>query len=151
MARSARQIKLLDIIARNDIGRQEELVEKLKEAGFNVTQATISRDIKDLQLMKVLNPNGGYKYVAKVKESDDIYTKLLNIFKVTVKSIKAAENLIVIKTEAGSTGPTAEFIDRMDMKEILGVIAGENTIFVAVDSIYNTQKVVDAFEDILEG
>lgn len=150
MGRVARQNKLLEIIAKYDIGTQDELVERLNDAGFDVTQATISRDIKDLNLVKVSLPLGGYKYIASKAEVNDMYDKFLTIYKNTVKTISANENMIVIKTEAGSTGPAAEFIDNLHIQEILGVIAGENTIFVAIDNAANTQKVKKKLEELLK-
>jgi len=151
MGRSARQNKLLEIISKNEIGTQEELVSKLNAMGFNATQATISRDIKDLNLIKVSLPHGrGYKYVASEKSVDNTYDKFLSIYRSTVLSIAANENIIVIKTESGSSGPAAEFIDNLKIPEIIGTLAGENSIFIAIDFASNTQKVKKLLVDLLD-
>ncbi|MCQ2409209.1 MAG: arginine repressor [Clostridia bacterium] len=151
MGRTARQNKLLDIVAKHDIGKQDELVEKLIAAGFNATQATVSRDIKELNLVKISLPGGrGYKYVVSQKDEDDSYDKFLTIYRNTVISIASNENMIVLKTEAGSTGPASEFIDNLHIPNILGVIAGENTIFVAIDAVQNTMKVREQLEKLLK-
>lgn len=150
MGRGSRQNALIEIISKHDIGTQEELVSRLAEIGYEVTQATISRDIKDLNIVKVALPLGnGYKYVVSKISEDSQYEKFLKIYRSTVVSITNNENMIVIRTEPGSTGPASEFIDNLGIKEILGVIAGENTIFVAVDSTANTLKVKTRLEDLL--
>lgn len=151
MARAARQLKILEIIAQNDIDTQEELVAHLKDAGFGVTQATVSRDVKDMNIIKTLTDNGKhYKYVAQQPKELSTSDKFIRIFRNTVLSIRSAENLVILKTENGSANAAAELIDRLDIDEVLGVIAGDNTIFVAVDSIENVDSVVERLEDILE-
>ena len=151
MSRANRQIRILDIISKHDIDTQEELVTYLKAEGFNVTQATISRDIKEMNIIKTLASDGKhYKYVAREPKENSTSDKFLNIFKSTVLSIRAAENLIVLRTEPGSAGPASELIDRLKYEEVLGVIAGDNTIFVAVDTINNTEIVRQRLEDLLD-
>jgi len=151
MSRANRQIRILDIISKHDIDTQEELVTYLKAEGFNVTQATVSRDIKEMNIIKTLTADGKhYKYVAQQTKETPTSDKFLNIFKSTVLSIKAAGNLVVLKTEVGSAGPASELIDRLKYEEILGVIAGDNTIFVAIDSVENTEKVRQKLEDLLD-
>ncbi|MBO4554482.1 MAG: arginine repressor [Clostridia bacterium] len=151
MSRANRQIRILDIISKHDIDTQEELVMYLKAEGFNVTQATISRDIKEMNIIKTLTADGKhYKYVAQQPKESHTADKFLNIFKSTVLSIRAAENLVVLRTEPGSAGPASELIDRLKYDEVLGVIAGDNTIFVAVDTIKNTEIVRQRLEDLLD-
>ncbi len=151
MSRANRQYKILEIISKFDIDTQEELVERLKNEGYNVTQATISRDVKDMNIIKTLSDDGRhYKYVAQQQKETSSSDKYLRVFRSTVLSIRAAENLIVLKTEIGSAGPAAALIDKLDYPEVLGVIAGDDTIFVAIDSIYNTDKVVEKLEDLLQ-
>lgn len=151
MARASRQLKILDIISKHDIDTQEELVSRLRDEGFNVTQATVSRDIKDMSLIKTLTPDGRkYRYVAPQQRESAGSDKYLRLFKNTVLSIKHCENLIVIKTEAGGAGPAAELVDRLNIDDVMGVIAGENTIFVAVNSVDNTQAVFETLEDLLD-
>ena len=151
MSRANRQIRILDIISKHDIDTQEELVTYLKAEGFNVTQATVSRDIKEMNIIKTLAADGRhYKYVAHEQKENTTSDKFLNIFKSTVLSIRAAENLVVLRTEPGSAGPASELIDRLKYEEVLGVIAGDNTIFVAVDSIKNTEIIKQRLEDLLD-
>lgn len=151
MSRANRQIRILDIISKHDIDTQEELVMYLKAEGFNVTQATISRDIKEMNIIKTLATDGKhYKYIAREPKEKSTSDKYLNIFKSTVLSIRAAENLVVLRTEPGSAGPASELIDRLNYEEILGVIAGDNTIFVAVDTIPHTELVRQRLEDLLD-
>jgi transcriptional regulator of arginine metabolism len=150
MARATRQLKILEIISKNDIDTQEELVERLKAEGFNVTQATVSRDVKDMNIIKTLSEDGRhYKYVAQQPKEVSTADKFLKLFRNSVLSIKVAENLIVIRTEIGSAGPAAELIDRLNYPEVLGVVAGDNTLFVAIDSIDHADIVAERLEDLL--
>ncbi len=151
MSRTTRQLKILEIIAKNDVDTQEELVARLKDEGFAVTQATVSRDVKDMNIIKTLTDDGRhYRYVAQQTKETSSSDKFIKIFRSTVVSIKRAENLVIVKTEQGSANAAAELIDRLEFPEILGVIAGDNTIFVAVDSYDNADKVVDKLEDLLQ-
>ena len=149
MSREARQRKILEIISSHDIDTQEELVSRLAAEGFAVPQATVSRDIRDMSLVKTLGADGRkYRYQAqppKVSKAE----RFISVFRNTVLSIRAAENLVVIKTETGSANAAAETIDRLDMEGILGGIAGDQPIFVAVDSSANARAVADKLEDIL--
>ncbi len=150
MGRETRQLKILEIIAKNNVDTQEELVARLCDEGFRVTQATVSRDIKDMGIIKTLSEDGKkYKYTAQ-QPKDNTSERFLSIFRNTVLSIRTAENLVVIKTETGAANAAAETIDRMNLDCILGVIAGDNTIFVAVDNVDNTAYVAEKLEDILD-
>ena len=150
MARANRQLKILDIISKHDVDTQEELVDYLRSEGFSVTQATVSRDIKEMGIIKTLSSDGRhYKYTAQTKEASAA-DKFLSMFKNTVVSIKSTGNLIVLKTETGSAGPAAELIDKLSYDEVLGVIAGDNTIFVAVDSLEHVDMIRRRLEDLLE-
>lgn len=150
MGRETRQLKILEIIAKNNVDTQEELVARLSDEGFRVTQATVSRDIKDMGIIKTLSEDGKkYKYTAQ-QPKDNTSERFLSIFRNTVLSIRTAENLVVIKTETGAANAAAETIDRMNLDCILGVIAGDNTIFVAVDNVDNTAYVAEKLEDILD-
>lgn len=149
--KSKRQNKILEIIANSDIETQEELVNALRESGFKVTQATISRDIKDLHLIKVQSITGVYKYSVNLKDDKNDSNIRMRIFKDTVKSIEAAENLIVIKTLAGSASAAAEVIDSFEDEDILGSIAGDNTIFVAMRSSSAAYKTANTLMQIKNG
>lgn len=151
MARANRQLKILDIISKHDVDTQEELVDYLRSEGFAVTQATVSRDIKEMGIIKTLSSDGRhYKYAAQQTKEATAADKSLSMFKNTVISIKSSGNLIVLKTEAGSAGPAAELIDKLSYDEVLGVIAGDNTIFVAVDGLDHVDTIRRRLEDLLE-
>ncbi|WP_368487822.1 arginine repressor [Clostridium sp. BJN0013] len=125
-----RHAKILEIINSNNIETQEELAEKLKSSGMNVTQATVSRDIKELKLIKVLSDNGKYKYATISHTESFLSNKLVNIFSQTVISVENIDNFVVIKTISGSASAAAEAIDSLGFIGIAGTIAGDNTIFV---------------------
>ena len=147
--RYARQSKILELIKAQEIDTQERLADKLNQAGFNATQATVSRDIKELGLVKVTGKSGRSCYAEAPKISKvelDKYSKLL---KDTVQSIKAAENMIVIKTMAGCANAAAEVIDNMQLDEILGTIAGDNTIFLVIDSKDHVSTVMAHFNEAI--
>lgn len=151
MTRANRQLKILDIISKHDVDTQEELVDYLRSEGFAVTQATVSRDIKEMGIIKTLSSDGRhYKYAAQQTKEATAADKFLSMFKNTVISIKSSGNLIVLKTEAGSAGPAAELIDKLSYDEVLGVIAGDNTIFVAVDGLDHVDTIRRRLEDLLE-
>ena len=151
MARANRQLKILDIISKHDVDTQEELVDYLRSEGFAVTQATVSRDIKEMDIIKTLSSDGRhYKYAAQQTKEATAADKFLSMFKNTVISIKSSGNLIVLKTETGSAGPAAELIDKLSYDEVLGVIAGDNTIFVAVDGLDHVDTIRRRLEDLLE-
>lgn len=148
--RYARQSKILELIKAQEIDTQERLADKLNQAGFNATQATVSRDIKELGLVKVTGKSGRSCYAEAPKISKvelDKYSKLL---KDTVQSIRAAENMIVIKTMAGCANAAAEVIDNMQMDTILGTIAGDNTIFLVIDSKDHVASVLTHFNEAIK-
>jgi|LSQX01.2.fsa_nt_gb transcriptional regulator of arginine metabolism len=123
-------MKIIEIIKNSSIETQEELAEQLKIQGINATQATISRDIKELHLIKVLDKGNKYKYAA-IKGSDTgILSKLKNVFLESVVEINSALNIIVIKTLPGMAQAAAAAIDAMNFDEIIGSIAGDDTIMV---------------------
>ncbi len=132
--KSKRQNKILEIISNYDIETQEDLVNTLLSQGVKVTQATISRDIRELRLVKTQSGSGTYKYsVAKKPELKDVDV-MMRIFTDTALSVDHAGNLVVIKTLSGSANAAAEVIDSLNYEGILGSIAGDNTIFIAAVS-----------------
>lgn len=141
--KSARQIAILEIIAESSIETQEELADALRRRGFQVTQATVSRDIKDLRLVKVLSADGAYRYALSDKNENTLNERLIRMFSETVVSISFAYNQIVLKTLSASASIAAETIDSLQWPEILGTIAGENTILMIVRSVEEVQSVVD--------
>lgn len=129
MARTARQSKILEIIATHEIEKQEELVELLKEANFDITQATISRDIKELGLIKIMSSNKKYKYAYIESSSEqNIANKYINIFKESVLSFRLMNNVLMIKTIKGLASAVNSFIDKIGIEDILGSVYGEDTV-----------------------
>lgn len=148
--RYARQSKILELIKEQEIDTQDRLASKLNQAGFDVTQATVSRDIKELGLVKVVGKSGRSCYAEAPKISKVQFEKYSKLLSDTVLSIKSAENIIVIKTMAGCANAAAEVIDNMHLDEILGTIAGDNTIFLVVDSKDDVAKVMSKFDEAIK-
>ena len=125
-----RQSKIIELVKRHDIETQEDLSEMLKEAGFYVTQATVSRDIKELKLTKILANDGKNKYtVIPSLSNESLADRFILVFREAVLSIDYVQNTVVIKTLDGMAMAVAASIDAMDNYEILGCIAGDDTIF----------------------
>ena len=148
--KNARQAAILSIIEQYDIETQEELAGKLKAMGIVVTQATVSRDIKELRLLKVLSGSGGYKYATADKAEHGLSERFVRMFKDSVLSISYAGNIVVIKTLAGSANVAAEAIDSMHLSEILGTMAGDNTILAIVQNEADAETTVNRFRDMLK-
>lgn len=144
-----RQNMILELIAKNEVETQEELVRLLVGNGFNITQATISRDIKELKLIKVLSDKGVYKYAQGETKKTDSINVYMRMFKDTVKSIEQAGNIVIIKTISGSANVAAEMIDNLGLIEIVGTIAGDNTIFVAVREERMAKDVLKRFRQMM--
>lgn len=147
--KSKRQNKIIEIISNNNVETQDDLVRLLLEAGFQVTQATISRDIKELHLIKVQADSGIYKYSVNEKKDKNDMGVLMRIFKDTVLSIEAAGSIVVIRTLTGSANAAAEVVDGLHLPEIVGSIAGDNTIFVAVRNPDAAATIVTRFRQML--
>lgn len=125
-----RHAKILEIINSKNIETQEELAEELRKSGMDVTQATVSRDIKELKLIKVLADDGNYKYATIVHTESFLSNKLINIFSQTVVSVENIDKFVIIKTMTGSAAAAAEAIDTLNFDGVAGTIAGDNTIFL---------------------
>ena len=132
--KSRRHAKILDIIAEYPIETQDELLTRLKDEGYKATQATISRDIKDLRLVKTLGSDGKYRYVSAAKNSTDIRSNFSSLFASSVNSIDFAQNIVVIKTLSGMAQAVCAALDSNDYKAVVGTIAGDDTIFIACRS-----------------
>ena len=145
-----RQAAILSIIENQDIETQEDLAEALRLNGIAVTQATVSRDIKELRLLKVLTSRGTYKYAPAYKAQHAMSDRFVQIFVASVVSIDYAQNIIVIKTLSASANAAAEAIDGMHLKEVLGTMAGDNTILVIVHDEQEAARMADYFRQILK-
>ncbi|MDR1619847.1 MAG: arginine repressor [Clostridiales bacterium] len=148
--KTARHAMILDLIGQYDIETQDELAERLKQHNYSVTQATVSRDIKELRLIKALSDNGAYKYAAVDKAETGLQECFISIFSQAVLNITSAGNIIVIKTISGSASAAAEAVDSLKWKEIAGSIAGDNTIFIAVKDGRNTPELIKRFQALIK-
>lgn len=126
----SRQKLIIDLVENYSIGTQEDLLAMLGERGYDVTQATVSRDVKELRLIKTLDDKGEYRYTIEKTGSDDTVSKFYSIFAESVISTDYAGHMCVLKCYAGLAQAACAAIDSMNMKEILGTIAGDDTIFV---------------------
>ena len=133
-----RHQKIAELVSRYEIETQEELAEKLKEAGFTVTQATISRDIRQMNLSKLPTGNGRQKYVILKKENELLSDKYIRVLRDAFVSMDMAQNILVIKTVSGMAMAVAVALDAMDCNEIVGSIAGDDTIMCAVRTVEDT-------------
>lgn len=147
--RLSRQNKILELIKTNEVETQDQLMSLLKAAGYNVTQATVSRDIRELQLIKGQSRDGRYKYVSGNYDERPISERFIKIFRETTLSYESAQNLIVVKTLSGCSGAAGEAIDCLSLDHIVGSISGDNTLLVIVDSEDNVPAVINKFNDIM--
>ena len=149
MHRNARQQKILEIITLKEIDTQEELCAELNKLNFNVTQATISRDIKDLKLYKVNGTEKKYRYACLESEDDSVNGKIRTLFRECVQTINCANNIIVIKTLRGNGSTAGVFVDSLQFKEIIGSIAGDDTLLIVVDTNENTARIADKLREYI--
>lgn len=147
--KAQRHSKIIEIIKEQDIETQEELAFMLKNAGFDVTQATISRDIRELKLTKVATNDGKQKYEIFLNDDGGTNEKLISIFKQGVASIDYAQNIIVVRTFTGMAMAVAVAIDSMKRSEIMGSIAGDDNIFCVVKNEEKAIQLTEKFKDII--
>ena len=146
--KSKRQAKMIEIIEQNEIETQDELAERLMEAGFVATQATISRDIRELKLTKVSDGNGKQKYVMLRTQDNDHVSKLEKVLRAGIIGIDTAENLVVIKTVSGVAMAVAAALDNSEIEGMAGCIAGDDTIFCAIKTKEQVGNVVKIIEEM---
>lgn len=125
-----RHNKIIEIITEYDIDTQDELIARLREAGYDVTQATVSRDIRDLRLVKIATPDHGYKYALSPHDDIHISGKYRNIMRETIIHVDYSGNFVVLRTYSGMAQAAAAAVDGMGWSEVVGTIAGDDTIFV---------------------
>lgn len=148
--KSKRHVKILEIIQNNNIETQEELSDYLEKEGYHVTQATVSRDIRELKLTKVAMPNGRQKYAALSEHAKDLQDKYHRIFQSGFVSMDKAQNILVVKTVAGMAMAVAAALDAMECHEIVGSIAGDDTVMCAVRSVDDTVALMERLRKIIE-
>mgnify|MGYP000760375889 CR=1 FL=1 len=144
-----RHQKIAELVSRYEIETQEELAEKLKEAGFTVTQATISRDIRQMNLSKLPTGNGRQKYVILKKENELLSDKYIRVLRDGFVSMDMAQNILVIKTVSGMAMAVAAAVDAMKWHEVVGCIAGDDTIMCAIRTVEDTAAVMDKIRKIV--
>ena len=148
--KSDRHKKILELIADNNIGTQEELADALNKAGYNVTQATVSRDIRELKLTKIQGENGRQRYMVLESPRGTSAIKYIRILKDGFMSMDMAQNILVIKTVAGMAMAVAAALDAIHFQEVVGCIAGDDTIMCAVRSVDDTIIVMEKIKKMVE-
>ena len=148
--RKSRLQKILELIDRERIGTQEELVTRLEEEGYHVTQATISRDIKQLGLMKVTGTDGAQFY-RRMSEDEHTYSrKYVRVLREGLLSMEAAENILVIHTMTGMANAVGAALDHLRFDKVVGTVAGDDTILCVVKSREDAEMVLRTIEDVLK-
>lgn len=144
-----RQSVIYQIISEQDIETQNQLLDALAARGVKSTQATLSRDIKDMRLVKELGPKGNYRYVASVKPvNDDSGLRLRKILKESVVSYDVAQNIVVIKTLPGLASAACSALDGMQIENLVGTLAGDDTAFIAMRSTVDANRLHDEIEKL---
>lgn len=149
MKKYARQSKILELIEKYEIETQEELASYLKELDVDVTQATVSRDIRELRLVKVLSSSGKYKYAPINQNTEGTTSRLIKIFKNSIVSVNMAGHMLVIKTLPGAAQICASAVDSLELEDIVGSIAGDDTIFIAINDIERVKEIASTLKSIL--
>ena len=147
--KTKRHRKILEIIKENIVGTQEELAELLKQDGFNVTQATVSRDIKELALIKISVGNDRYRYSLPT-EITVSETRLRFMLKEVVLNYAASENILIVRTAPGNANAVASALDNAQWAEILGSVAGDDTILVVARKKEEIPDIIDKLESYLD-
>ena len=142
--------KIIEIIEKHDVETQEELAAYLREAGYDVTQATVSRDIRELKLSKIPTGDGRQKYVVLKQDDTRMGDKYIRVLSDGFMSMDMAQNILVIKTVAGMAMAVAAAIDAIKFKEIVGCIAGDDTIMMAVRTVEETQNLMNKIHAMIE-
>ncbi|MEE3333923.1 MAG: arginine repressor [Ruminococcus sp.] len=140
--KTRRQAQILELINEYPIETQEELMTRLNDIGFKVTQATVSRDIKELRLLKTLSSDGKYRYTSINKGINDNKDNVRGFFNNSVISVRSAQNMVVIKTLAGMANALCASLDGMEIRSVIGTLAGDDTIFIVCSDTDSASKLV---------
>ncbi len=148
--KSIRQTKILELIKEYPIDTQEELQARLKECGFNVTQATVSRDIRELGIVKSNNGDGIYKYrINKERGIVEISSKFAFILRQAVSSVACANNLIVVKTYTGMASAAGAAVDQMELDDVIGTLAGDDTLLIIARDNESGARITSILNDLI--
>lgn len=142
VVKKRRQGKIIEIIRKYNVGTQEELADRLREEGFAVTQATVSRDIREMKLSKMPAENGGQKYVF-LEQGSRMENKYVHVLREAFMGAEAAQNILVVRTVSGMAMAVAAALDALRFPEIVGCIAGDDTIFVAVHTVEESESLAE--------
>lgn len=145
-----RHNKIIELISQQKIDTQEKLANALRQAGYQVTQATVSRDIRELNLKKIPVQSGGQRYSVPVVEHSGIEKRYLRILKEGFVSMDMAQNILVIKTGAGLAMAVAAALDGLHWQELVGCIAGDDTIMCAIRTVEDTKKVMRKIQEFVQ-
>lgn len=148
--KKSRHEKIIEIIEKQDVETQEELAGCLKEAGFRVTQATVSRDIRELKLSKVSDGRGRQKYAVLGREEGPVEDRYIRVLREGFTSMDMAQNLVVIRTVSGMAMAVAAALDAMKFPEVLGCIAGDDTIMVASRTVEDAGELIRKIQEMLD-
>ena len=147
--KTRRHAKIMELIKEYDIDTQDELLKYLKENGFDVTQATVSRDIKELRLVKTLSPGGKYRYSTGNEHTNDLSVKFYSLFSDSVISVEMAQNIVVIKTFSGMAQAVCAAMDAIMWQGFVGTLAGEDTVLIVCKNERAAQDVQDEFRKLI--
>ena len=147
--KTVRQVAILDIIEKQNVETQEDLAEELRRRGVPADHI-ICRDIKELRLLKVLTPSGAYKYATADKAENGLNDRFVRMLAESVLSVTSANNLIVVKTLSGSANVAAEALDSMHWPELLGTLAGDNTILLIIRSNEEVPMVISRIQEMMK-
>lgn len=150
MLRSARHSKILEIISKKEIETQEELCAELQALNLVVTQATISRDIRDLRLLKVAGIEKKYRYTYITEGESEISPKMKNLFKDCVVTVRVAQNLVVVKTLEGNGANAGAVIDKLNYSSIVGSVAGDDTLLIVCEDNASAISVVNKINEFIK-
>ena len=145
-----RHEKIIELIGQYEIETQEELADRLREEGYQVTQATVSRDIRELKLSKISGGNGRQKYIAFTREEVHLGDKYIRVLREGYVSMDLAQNLLIMKAVSGMAMAVAAAVDALKLDEIVGCIAGDNTIMMAMRSESAAAQVMDKLRRMIE-
>ena len=148
--KASRQDAILELVEKYEIETQDDLIERLRQNGFEVTQATVSRDIRELKLTKVLTGHGGYRYILPPKESGLAGSNLNHALLESIVMIEAAMNIVVVKTHPGLAPAVAAGLDSLHMPEIVGCVAGDDTLIHVTRDIESAAVVCDKLKDLIK-
>ena len=149
MNKNVRQNKIIEIISNQEVDTQEELSSILNGLGFNATQATVSRDIKELGLIKISGQTKKYMYAYQNRRNEVNELKMLNLFKNCVISIRVAKNIVVVKTLGGNGNTAGVMVDKLQLAEIVGSVAGDDTVIIVTKTVEDAEKVKQKLCDLL--